>query len=237
MGFSLAIVLAAILVLLTLNVVLVVGVSGARVRAVRAAGRRELDRLRHEIRHLERTRDRLEHLSMTDPLTGVPNYRFLQAALDHELDRAGCPRGPFALLLIDVDGFREVNSRYGHLRGGVILRELAERIGLETGDGDTLARYGGEEFVVLAHEEPSRTAEDVAARICYAVRKQTFGAPTDAESPGDPVRLTVSIGIAAWAKDGVHATTLLRSADEALARAKETGGDRWVTDREPARVR
>ncbi len=198
-------------------------------RKLRESTGRELEDLRREVTSLERGRDELERLSVTDPLTGVWNYRYLQLALEREVERASRFGRPLAVLMLDLDHFKVVNNRYGHQRGSAVLREFAQRIALETRQVDTLARYGGEEFVLILPETGPEGATKVAERICYAVRKQSFGANHE-----EPVRLTVSIGAAVHPAHGTHATTLLRRSDEALADAKRAGCDRWSLAGDPA---
>ncbi|WP_267595912.1 GGDEF domain-containing protein [Carbonactinospora thermoautotrophica] len=198
-------------------------------RRLRESTYRELEELRHEITSLERSRDELERLSVTDPLTGVWNYRYLQMALEREVERATRFGRPLSILMLDLDGFSEINRRFGHQRGGAVLREFAQRVELETRQVDTLARYGGEEFVLILPETPADGAANVAERICYAVRKHPFGG-----SGEEPLHLTVSIGAAVYPFDGDHAATLLRTADQALYAAKQAGRDRWcLAGREP----
>jgi diguanylate cyclase (GGDEF)-like protein len=183
---------------------------------------RELERLQREVAGLERSRDELERLSVTDPLTGLWNYRYLGMVLEREVERANRYGRPLAVLMLDLDHFKAVNQKFDHQRGSAVLREFAQRVALEIRQTDTLARFGGEEFVLVLPETGPEGAAHVAERICYAVRKQTFGGDVS-----EPIRLTVSVGVSVLPEHATHAITLLRTADQALAEAKQAGCDRW----------
>jgi diguanylate cyclase (GGDEF)-like protein len=200
-----------------------------RLERARAEGQREIRQLRGELAGLERGRDDLELLSSIDPLTGIWNYRHLQVTLAAELERSRRHSKQLAVLMLDLDHFRRINQAYGHQVGSVILRELAQRVALEIRQPDVFARYGGEEFVLLLPDTGVDGAERVAERLCYAVRRHQFeGLAAQAGKPGQPDRVTVTIGGAVYPDHGEHSAVLLRRADEALACAKREGRDRWL---------
>jgi diguanylate cyclase (GGDEF)-like protein len=165
-----------------------------------------------------------QRLSITDGLTGLWNYRYFQMNFDKEIERASRFQRPLALLIFDLDKFKQVNDLYGHQRGDSVLIELATRVKGAIREVDTLARYGGEEFVLILPETDLEGATLTASKICEIVRQRRFGAADE-----EPIRVTVSVGIAVYPEHGRGGATLIRSADAALYAAKEAGRDGyWV---------
>ena len=165
-----------------------------------------------------------QRLSITDGLTGLWNYRYFQMNFDKEIERASRFQRPLAVLLFDLDKFKQVNDVYGHQRGDSVLIELATRVKGAIREVDTLARYGGEEFVLILPETDLEGATLAAGKICEIVRQRRFGAAGE-----EPIRVTVSIGVAVYPEHGRSGATLVRSADAALYAAKESGRDGyWV---------
>lgn len=160
-----------------------------------------------------------QRLAITDPLTGLWNYRYLSMSLGREIERASRFRRPLAVLMLDVDLFKKVNDTYGHARGDAVLRELAHRLAEQVREVDVLARYGGEEFTVVLPETDRGGAEKLARRILEAVRNLPFS------DGGPPLQVTVSIGVAIYPQHGQSPAVLLRAADEALYLAKAQGRD------------
>jgi diguanylate cyclase (GGDEF)-like protein len=161
-----------------------------------------------------------EYLSMTDPLTGIPNRRRLESILADEARRATRFNRPFSVLMVDVDRFKLVNDAYGHEAGDRVLVEVAERIrrSLRT-DLDTVGRFGGEEFVVILPE----TSREGAVVVAEKVRGVVAATPIP-----DGLAVTVSVGVSCRPDDGTSPEDLLRAADSALYRAKNSGRDRVV---------
>ena len=164
-----------------------------------------------------------QRLSITDALTGLWNFRYLSMSLAREIERASRFDRQLAVLMLDLDRFKDVNDTHGHARGDAVLRELAARITEQVREVDTLARYGGEEFVLVLPETTIEGATMLAERICVAVRREPFGDTGD-----EPLRITVSVGVAAFPEHGGSPATLMRAADEALYAAKRAGRDRWM---------
>jgi diguanylate cyclase (GGDEF)-like protein len=171
-----------------------------------------------------------ERLAITDPLTGIWNFRYLSMSLAREIDRAARFGRPLAVLMLDLDHFKDVNDTYGHARGDAVLRELAARVAEQVREVDTLARYGGEEFVLVLPETTPDGAAILAERICGAIRRQPFGLENGDEPP---LRVTASIGVAAFPRHGGSPATLMHAADEALYVAKRTGRDSWRLASDP----
>jgi diguanylate cyclase (GGDEF)-like protein len=152
-----------------------------------------------------RAEEQVRKLAVTDPLTGLSNYRSLVDVLDFEIRRFGRARRPFAVLLLDLDKLKTINDEYGHLAGSRALCRVADVLRLYCRQIDTAARYGGDEFALVIPEAGPREAQQVAQRIRERVSQ-------DAESPG----LSVSIGAAVYPLDGETRNALLESADRAL---------------------
>ncbi|MDQ1586321.1 MAG: hypothetical protein QOH80_1686 [Actinomycetota bacterium] len=163
-----------------------------------------------------------QRLSTTDALTGLWNFRYLSMSLGREIERSTRFERPLAVLMLDLDHFKQVNDSHGHARGDAVLRELAQRVQEQIREVDTFARYGGEEFVVVLPETTMDGATQLADRICHAVSREPF--VTEGE---DPLDVTVSVGVAAFPDHGSSAATLMRSADKALYIAKNGGRNRW----------
>ncbi len=176
-----------------------------------------------------------QRLSTTDALTGLWNFRYLSMSLAREIERSTRFDRPLAVLMLDLDRFKQVNDAHGHPRGDTVLRELAERVHEQIREVDTFARYGGEEFVVVLPETNVDGAALLAERICNAVRREPF---RHEDEP--PLDISVSIGVAAFPAHGQTPATLMRAADQALYQAKRAGRDQWSvagTDNVPAASR
>jgi diguanylate cyclase (GGDEF)-like protein len=154
----------------------------------------------------------VQHLAISDPLTGLANYRHLIDVLEAEIERSGRTGREFSVLLLDLDGLKRINDRFGHLVGSRALRRLAEVLGVHSRSVDTPARYGGDEFALVMPETGSQAARRVAGRIRERLASQ-------AEEP----KISVSIGVAVYPSSGATAERLLIAADEALYAMKQEG--------------
>jgi diguanylate cyclase (GGDEF)-like protein len=166
--------------------------------------------------------DEAKRLSVTDGLTGLWNRRYLMIALRREVERAARHNRPLAVLVVDIDRFKDINDEHGHQRGDAVLVEVAERLRAETRDSDIVARYGGEEFVLVLPETDRAGAMRTCARLCAAMRERPFQ-----DRSGPPLAVTVSVGAALLLSAATSAEVLLRAADAALYAAKHGGRDGW----------
>lgn len=155
-------------------------------------------------------------LSVTDPLTGLLNRRYIEERLGEELNRAGRTGDPLSILMLDVDEFKSYNDRFGHPAGDAALRIIGDILARNLRGADVAARYGGEEFSVLLPETTSEEAVAIAERIRKQVEQTEF-----------PKRkVTVSIGICSLSEMITTADRLIDAADKALYRSKNEGRNR-----------
>jgi diguanylate cyclase (GGDEF)-like protein len=165
--------------------------------------------------------DEARRLSITDGLTGVWNRRYFQMQFRQVLATSLRFRRPFSILMLDLDNFKRINDTYGHQRGDAILIEFAQRVNRVLREVDTFARYGGEEFICLLSETDVYGALTTAEKIREVIRGDNFGGVGE-----EPIRLTVSIGIASYPEHSETYKGLVDAADHALYKAKEEGRDR-----------
>jgi diguanylate cyclase (GGDEF)-like protein len=167
---------------------------------------------------LGRRIERLTNLSETDSLTGLYNRRGLSQQMATELARWRRYRQPLAVVLVDLDGLKRINDRYGHTVGDAALRQVAAAIRAERREGDISARWGGDEFAILATNTPSQSALALAERLRHVISASRAPRP-----------LTASFGIAALEgtddRDQLNPAMLLQAADVALYDAKKRGGN------------
>jgi diguanylate cyclase (GGDEF)-like protein len=168
-------------------------------------------------RRLRASHDALWALARRDELTGVGNYRSLRERLAGEIGRHQRHGREFALVLLDLDGFKAVNERHGHLAGDRLLAEIGAALRDEVRAEDSVFRQGGDEFAVIVPEANAEEAEEVARRLRDRVAKRGFG--SDEELP-----VSAASGFAMFPADGSGADDLLAFADADLFAAKR--GDR-----------
>jgi diguanylate cyclase (GGDEF)-like protein len=167
-----------------------------------------------------RTRDAALRLSLHDPLTRLYNRTFLFAVIEREIARAGRTNRRFSLLMLDLDGLKPINDRYGHYFGDRMLQAVAEAIRQGIRVIDTAARYGGDEFVVLLPETDPEGAAVVAEKLRRSVASIRLNAGTEL------LDSTASIGVVAFPEDGRTADALTNRADQVMYGAKRAGRNR-----------
>ena len=174
------------------------------------------------------SRDRADEnnrvLAALDPLTGVANRRSLIAALDRDVARAQRMREPMALMMVDIDHFKDVNDQYGHPAGDRVLCSVVNVLRQRVRAQDLVGRYGGEEFMVLLPDTGLVGAEQLAHELCKAVEESRC--PADGV-PGPGIAVTVSIGVfGGRLESGDSWDMLIAAADRALYQAKNNGRNR-----------
>jgi diguanylate cyclase (GGDEF)-like protein len=166
----------------------------------------------------------LQEEAKVDPKTGLLNAREYERSLDDELDRAKRTDAPLAILMTDLDLLRDINNTHGHLAGDAVIRGIAGVIRAELRRYDVAARFGGEEFSVLLPSTPPEQAVEIAERIRRAVEAARF----EDETVAEPLRATISIGVAGYPRDASDAKGLVHAADIAVYAAKARGRNRVV---------
>lgn len=179
-------------------------------------------RVRERTRELQEANEKLQQLAVTDGLTGLYNHRFFQDKLDHEIARAERFAHPVSLCVIDVDHFKHYNDTHGHPKGDEVLKRVAFLLVENVREVDTVARYGGEEFVIVLPETTKEQATQVAEKIRGILERTEF--PREQTQPLG--RLTVSVGVGSFPKDGRTSQDVMDRTDEALYRAKAAGRNR-----------
>ncbi|MBZ0105322.1 MAG: diguanylate cyclase [Sulfuricella denitrificans] len=174
-------------------------------------------------RQLQEDQNRLQELATHDGLTGLLNHRMYYLNLEEELARSWRTGRPVSLLLLDIDHFKLVNDRYGHLAGDKALKIISEQVRHACRQIDIPCRYGGEEIAVILPETDAASARISAERLRRTIEKYVFEFE---DSAG--VHITVSIGVASSAEPGATSASLTSHADNALYRAKEGGRNRVV---------
>jgi diguanylate cyclase (GGDEF)-like protein/PAS domain S-box-containing protein len=175
-----------------------------------------------DITRLKLRETRLERLAHSDPLTGLPNRILLMDRLDQAVARARRRGESVAVYFLDLDGFKDINDRFGHLNGDRLLQAVGRRLMSLVREEDTVARLGGDEFVLMLRGLDSRElVEMLAVKLLRAVA-------------GDPyplkdrlARIHASVGVSRHPEDGDDPELLLQRADEAMYRAKASGPDQY----------
>jgi diguanylate cyclase (GGDEF)-like protein len=177
--------------------------------------------LRYEVAKLKRTEEAIKQLAYHDSLTGLPNRRLFNDRLDVAIAYAQRNRHKLAMLLLDLDQFKDVNDTLGHSVGDKLLKAVSERLINILRKSDTVARMGGDEFMLML---PEMALEEDAAKVAAKILN-AFQDPFVFE--GYELRITTSIGIAIYPHDGEDSDTLVKNADIAMYCAKEQGRHKY----------
>ncbi len=162
---------------------------------------------------------RVQELAITDELTGLYNRRAFHKALDKELRRSKRYKKPLSLIMLDIDGFKAINDKFGHQAGDGVLRSLALNLQRAIREIDFLARYGGDEFAVILPETEAKQAAVLAERLKKTVKNYTI------DAGGSLCNITLSMGVADISASVGSEDDLISRADSVLYMSKENGGD------------
>lgn len=172
--------------------------------------------------------DKLEHENTTDPLMGIKNRRYLDHKLKEEFSRCKRYRGVYmAVLMIDIDHFKNVNDNFGHDAGDEVLRSVGQGIDACVREHDCVARYGGEEIVVVCPSTEEKDAFALAERIRKYIETLVVCNSEKYSSISD-LRVTVSIGVAGYSSEFKEVDKIVKNADTAMYRAKNEGRNRVI---------
>ncbi|MFH0902233.1 MAG: GGDEF domain-containing protein [Pseudomonadota bacterium] len=166
--------------------------------------------------------EEIYRMTIVDGLTGVYNKRYFLEFLDREMARCMRYGRPLSLLMFDIDHFKQVNDRYGHLAGDHVLKEIAQRLLPRIRREELLARYGGEEFAAVLPETGRVGGLEFGEQLREIIAKQPFG------FDGHSSVVTISIGVATLENEALDAASFIKRADDNLYRAKRSGRNRVV---------
>ncbi|HEY8210486.1 MAG TPA: GGDEF domain-containing protein [Myxococcaceae bacterium] len=161
--------------------------------------------------------DEIYRLTTVDGLTQISNRRFFEEALEREISRCNRYNREMSLVLIDLDHFKQINDRYGHLAGDTVLKQIASAIQRKIRKEDVFARYGGEEFALILPEVDLKGAASMAEKVRKLVGGHKF------EFDGQRIPVTVSAGVAVLTDTQREPADVVRAADARLYEAKSTG--------------
>lgn len=187
----------------------------------------ELHRLTEYFNHLlgamQEYNQKLEEMSIRDPLTGLYNRRRFEEFLEYEIDRGRRHHHPFSLIMVDVDDFKYINDTYGHPVGDLALKSLAVMLEGELRKGDLMARLGGDEFAIILPETPPANGLLVAQKLHDIMRDKPVSLPVG------NITLTASFSVVSYPDNGDDAKMLLTAIDVLLYKAKRSGKNQVLT--------
>ncbi len=178
---------------------------------------------RHHINtELKKMTELLRVAARTDELTGLSNRRLMKERMIEEIHRYERTKRPFSIIMADIDHFKKINDRLGHKCGDVILMQIADCLNRGLRRVDTVSRWGGEEFLILLPEADLDQALCIAERVRSKIENESM------LYEGEPVPVTISLGVSAW-KDGFTMEQLIQESDSGLYNAKQGGRNRVCT--------
>jgi two-component system cell cycle response regulator len=166
--------------------------------------------------------EEIYRMTIVDALTGAHNKRYFLEFLEREIARCARYRRPLSLLMFDIDHFKTINDKHGHLTGDYVLRELSRRLLARVRREELLARYGGEEFAAVLPETDLPGARTFAEQIRRIVNDTPF------EYEGDTFPVTISVGVATVEGEDIDVAAFIKRADDFLYRAKREGRNRVI---------
>lgn len=182
------------------------------------------DQLQEKIQQLERAKERLRELAVTDGLTGLHNYRYFKDVLNMEIKRAERHKNSLSLIMFDIDSFKHYNDTHGHPAGDKVLQRIASLVSRNIRTIDIAARYGGEEFAIILPNTSAKNATIVAEKIRKLIEYHQF--PFQKSQPNK--NITISVGVASYPVCGKTFEDLVACADKRLYAAKAEGKNRVI---------
>lgn len=179
-------------------------------------------RLRSQLEDIHQLQIQLKEQVNRDSLTGVFNRRYLDQTLAREIAHAARSGYPLSLIMMDVDRFKSINDRFGHKMGDQVISAIGKLLQQQTRESDCVGRYGGDEFLLVMPEMPRECAFERAELWREGIKAMAL------QSGDEIVQVTISIGIATFPQDGSRVDDLVKAADDAMYKAKESGRDRTV---------
>ncbi len=186
---------------------------------------RALLRVKQTHDRIRKLQQSLEQLVVSDPLTGLHNRRFLMDRLTQEMQRCDRHQEKLAFAMVDLDGFKPINDRFGHVVGDKVLRAVGNALSRCVRVSDVAARYGGDEFGIILPQTPPQGAMQVCERVLRSIGELTLE-----DDQGATTKVTASLGLAYYPAEGLtSAEDLVASADGALYGAKRSGKNRYTS--------
>ncbi len=176
--------------------------------------------LKQSMEEIQAINSQLRVMTVTDPLTGMYNRRYIVDHLDRELKQSKRTNQPLSIIMADLDNFKNYNDRFGHIAGDEALKELGGLLAYSIRETDVVARYGGEEFLIFLNHTDKAGAIKAAEKLRLAVGERIF------DLRGEKTRITISLGVSSSPEDGTSFDELVEAADKALYDAKDKGRNR-----------